>query len=61
MKEFYDEKPDDYDIVESFVEYNFSGDTITTEDGTETITGDKQAESKIIITYIFKDKVIEGG
>ena len=57
MKDLYDAEPHKYDIVESFVEYNFSGDTITTEDGTETITGDKQAESKIIITYILKDKV----
>lgn len=43
-------------IEESFVEYNFSGDTITTEDGMETITGDKKAESKIIIIYTLKNK-----
>lgn len=48
MKQEYDSG---CSIQESFVEYNFSGDTITTEDGTETITGDKQAESKIIIIY----------
>ena len=41
-------------IEESFVEYNFSGDTITTDDGTESITGDKQVESKIIIIYTLK-------
>ena len=41
-------------IQESFVEYNFSGETITTEDGTETITGNEQPESKIIITYNLK-------
>ena len=41
-------------IEESFVEYNFSGDTITTEDGMETITGDKKAESKIIIIYTLR-------
>lgn len=54
MKSFYD--TGNYDIEESFVEYNFSGDTITTDDGTETITGDKKAESKIIITYTLKNK-----
>lgn len=43
-------------IEESFVEYNFSGDTIVTEDGMETITGDKKAESKIIIIYTLKEK-----
>ena len=51
FKQAYDEG---CSIQESFVEYNFSGDTITTEDGTETITGDKQAESKIIIIYTLK-------
>lgn len=45
-----------YEIVESFVEYVFSGDTISTEDGTEKITGDKQEESKIIITYTIRKK-----
>lgn len=54
MKSLYD--TGNYDIEESFVEYNFSGDTITTDDGTETITGDKKAESKIIITYTLKNK-----
>lgn len=45
-----------YEITESFVEYVFSGDTISTEDGTEKITGDKQEESKIIITYTIRKK-----
>ena len=43
-----------YEITESFVEYVFSGDTKSTEDGTETITGDKQEEAKIIITYTIR-------
>lgn len=46
-----------YELVESFVEYVFSGDTISTEDGTETITGDKQESSKIIITYTLRERV----
>ena len=54
LKEDYDDD-DDAVIQESFVEYNFSGETITTEDGTETITGNEQPESKIIITYNLKD------
>ena len=41
-------------IEETFVEYNYAGDTITSEDGLETITGNKQALSKIIITYTLK-------
>ncbi len=44
------------EIVESFVEYVFFGDTISTEDGTEKITGDKQEETKIIITYTIRKK-----
>lgn len=49
--------PDTLQLEESFVEYVFSGDTISTEDGTETITGDKQESSKIIITYTLTEKV----
>lgn len=45
-----------YELVETFVEYVFSGDTITSEDGTETITGDKQESSKIIITYTLRER-----
>lgn len=55
IKDWYDES-ENHIIEESFVEYNFSGDTITTEDGTETITGDKQVESKIIIIYTLRER-----
>lgn len=40
---------------ESFVEYAYSGETISTEDGLETITGSTQESSKIIITYKVKE------
>lgn len=59
IKEWYDGDNGEnrtHIIEESFVEYNFAGDTITTEDGMETITGDKKAESKIIIIYTLKNK-----
>lgn len=36
---------------ESFVEYAYEGETISTENGLETITGSTQENSKIIITY----------
>ncbi len=36
---------------ESFVEYAYEGETISTENGVETITGNTQENSKIIITY----------
>jgi len=36
---------------ESFVEYAYEGETISTEDGVETITGNTQESSKIIIIY----------
>lgn len=39
---------------ESFVEYAYEGETISTEDGVETITGNTQESSKIIITYKLK-------
>lgn len=55
VKRIIDEQ--DCEIVESFVEYAFTGDTISTEDGTETITGDKQEENKIVITYTIRKKV----
>ena len=44
-------------ITETFIEYSFSGDTITAGEGeeVETITGDKQSVSKIIITYTLLD------
>lgn len=36
---------------ESFVEYAYEGETISTANGVETITGSTQESSKIIITY----------
>ena len=52
MMAWYD-ADDNRRITETFVEYSFSGDTITAGEGEdiETITGDKQSVSKIIITY----------
>lgn len=38
-------------FIESFVEYAYTGETISTENGLETITGNTQESSKIIITY----------
>jgi len=38
-------------FIESFVEYVYSGETISTANGLETITGNTQESSKIIITY----------
>ncbi len=38
-------------FTEKFVEYMFSGDTIETEDGIETITGNSKEKDKIIIEY----------
>ena len=40
---------------ESFVEYSYAGETISTENGIETITGSTQESSKIIITYKVKN------
>ena len=42
-------------FVESFVEYAYKGETISTEDGLETITGSTQESNKIIITYKLKN------
>lgn len=39
---------------ESFVEYAYEGETISTENGVETITGNTQERNKIIITYQVK-------
>lgn len=36
---------------EQFSEYAYKGDTITSEDGTETITGNAKTETKIVIVY----------
>lgn len=41
-------------FTESFVEYAYEGETISTENGVETITGSTQESSKIIITYQVK-------
>lgn len=40
---------------ESFVEYAYDGQTISTENGLETITGNVQENNKIIITYKVKE------
>ena len=40
-----------YTFEESFVEYAYKGETISTPEGIETITGSTQESSKIIITY----------
>lgn len=44
----------DKTFLESFVEYAYSGETISTANGVETITGNTQENSKIIITYKVK-------
>ena len=44
----------DKTFEESFVEYAYEGETISTENGVETITGSTQENSKIIITYQVK-------
>lgn len=44
----------DRTFTESFVEYAYEGETISTENGVETITGSTQENSKIIITYQVK-------
>lgn len=41
-------------FIESFIEYAYEGETISTENGVETITGSTQESSKIIITYQVK-------
>jgi len=42
-------------FTESFTQYAYKGDTISSDDGTETITGNVKAETKIVITYREKD------
>ena len=44
----------DKTFEESFIEYVYEGETISTEDGLETITGNTQENSKIVITYTEK-------
>ena len=36
---------------EEFIEYAYKGDTITSDDGTESITGNTKPENKIVIIY----------
>ena len=52
----YNSATDDYVFEEIFVKYTFSGDTISEGEGEdiETITGSKQPEDKVDITYIVK-------
>ena len=38
-------------FLETFIEYQYSGQTISVEDGIESITGNEQAKNKIIIEY----------
>ena len=38
-------------FLEQFTEYAYKGDTISSEDGTETITGNSKTENKIVIIY----------
>ena len=38
-------------FIEQFTEYTYKGDTISSEDGTETITGNSKPENKIVIIY----------
>jgi len=38
-------------FIETFIEYQYSGQTISVEDGIESITGNEQAKNKIIIEY----------
>ena len=38
-------------FIEQFTEYAYKGDTISSDDGTETITGNAKTETKIVITY----------
>lgn len=46
LKNFKDSK-----FSEEFTQYAYKGDTISSEDGTETITGNVKAETKILIIY----------
>ena len=38
-------------FTEEFIQYAYKGDTISSEDGTETITGNVKTETKILIIY----------
>ena len=54
----YSKNNNNFYIEESFVQYNYSGDTISVGEGEnlETLTGNKIPESKIEITYSFREK-----
>ena len=41
----------DTQFTEEFIQYAYKGDTISSEDGTETITGNTKQETKIVIIY----------
>ena len=51
---FLGKYPNETIFIESVVEYAYTGDTISTANGLETITGNTQESSKIIITYTKK-------
>ena len=55
---YYMEQSDNLEIEERFVQYNYSGDTISVGEGEniETLTGNKIPDSKIEITYTIKNK-----
>ncbi len=55
---YYMERSNDIEIEERFVQYNYSGDTISVGEGEniETLTGNKIPDSKIEITYTIKNK-----
>ena len=55
---YYMERGNDIEIEERFVQYNYSGDTISVGEGEniETLTGNKIPDSKIEITYTIKNK-----
>ena len=55
---YYMEQSDNLEIEERFVQYNYSGDTISVGEGEniETLTGNKIPDSKVEITYTIKRK-----
>lgn len=55
---YYMEQSDNLVIEERFVQYNYSGDTISVGEGEniETLTGNKIPDSKVEITYTIKRK-----
>lgn len=55
---YYMEQSNNLEIEERFVQYNYSGDTISVGEGEniETLTGNKIPDSKVEITYTIKRK-----